>query len=140
LNCRNCGGDFSAERAAAGYDYCTRPECIEACMKPLNVVAVAVNKASDQYVQSKHLDLPQHPTRTAANEEWDGLGAMAARPQPSPARPKGTAERIRELEATLDAALATERDPERRRKLISDHNARLRRLNIRYRRTAQRQS
>jgi hypothetical protein len=138
LNCRNCGDEFSADRAAAGYDYCTSAACVEACMKPLNVVAVAVNKASDQYVQRKHLDLPQHPSRTAATEEWDGLGAMATRSEPKPATPKGTADRIRELEAELDTALAGEPDPERRRKLINDHNARLRRLNIRYRRTAQR--
>ena len=48
MSCRNCGGEFSAERAELGYDYCTKPECVEACLEPLNVVAVSVNKAADQ--------------------------------------------------------------------------------------------
>ncbi len=47
MKCRNCGGEFSAERAELGYDYCTSPACVEACLEPLNVVAVAVNKAAD---------------------------------------------------------------------------------------------
>src|SRR5438132_562212 len=42
LKCRNCGGEFSAERAELGYDYCTSPACVEACLEPLNVVAVGV--------------------------------------------------------------------------------------------------
>ena len=35
--------------------------------------------------------------------------------------------------------LAVESDPARRRKLVDDHNAKIRRLNIRYRRSAQRE-
>jgi len=42
--------------------------------------------------------------------------------------------------AELDAALEAERDPARRAKLVNDHNAKLRRLNIRYRQTAQRRA
>jgi hypothetical protein len=40
----------------------------------------------------------------------------------------------------LEADLAREDDPARRAKLVNDFNARLRRLDIRYRRTAQRRS
>src|SRR4051812_36752676 len=57
LHCKNCGARFSDERAELGYDYCSRAECVEACFEPLDVVAVAVNKASDQYVLRRDLDL-----------------------------------------------------------------------------------
>ena len=53
--------------------------------------------------------------------------------RPSARGPKGTSSRIARLEAELDAALADEADPARRRKLVDDHNAKLRRLNIRFR-------
>jgi hypothetical protein len=45
---------------------------------------------------------------------------------------------IDELEAELDAALAADTDPRKRNKLVNDYNAKLRRLDIRYRRARQR--
>jgi hypothetical protein len=54
--------------------------------------------------------------------------------------PRSSADRITELEAQLEADLAREDEPVRRAKLVNDFNARLRRLNIRYRRTAQRRA
>jgi hypothetical protein len=135
LSCRNCGGEFSAERAELGYDYCTRPACVEACLEPLNVVAVSVNKAADQYVLREHLRLPKHLAESSIDA--GSLGPRFRKP-PAPRRPKSTSDAIAELESELDAELAVEDDPARRRKLMNDHNAKLRRLNIRYRRVAQR--
>jgi hypothetical protein len=141
-HCRNCGEELSRERAALGYDYCTRPECVEACLEPVDVVALGVNKAADQYLLRRHLDLPAPRPRTPVAGDDDRLGALnPARPERARrSRAENTAARIAALEADLDAALATETDPARRRKLVNDHNAKLRRLNIRYRRSAQRQS
>jgi hypothetical protein len=48
-NCVNCGEELHPERAER-YDYCTRPECQERHRKGLQIVAVGVNKAADQYV------------------------------------------------------------------------------------------
>ena len=135
MSCRNCGGEFSAERAELGYDYCTRPACVKACLEPLNVVAVSVNKAADQYVLREHLRLPKHLAESSIDA--GSLGPRFRKP-PAPRRPKSTADAIAELESELDAQLAVEDDPARRRKLMNDHNAKLRRLNIRYRRVAQR--
>jgi hypothetical protein len=142
LDCANCGNELSPERAASGYSYCTRPECVEACFEPLDVVALAVNKAADQYLLRRHLDLPEHPARTSTRDETDLLGALGlvGREPPERTRAHGASSRIARLEAELDAALAVESDPVRRRKLVDDHNAELRRLNIRYRRSAQRQA
>jgi hypothetical protein len=136
LRCRNCGEEFSAERAELGYDYCTNRPCVEACLEPLDVVAVSVNKAADQYVLREHLHLPKH----VAESSIDGSGSLGLRFRKPPAhrRPPSTSDAIAQLESELDAKLAGEDDPARRRKLINDHNAKLRRLNIRYRRTAQR--
>jgi hypothetical protein len=50
MNCRNCGVPVDPRRVELGYDYCTRPECQEACLERVELAAVAVNKASDQYV------------------------------------------------------------------------------------------
>ena len=45
--CFVCGGPFSAERAALGYGYCMKPECVKQGKKPLQFIAVAQNKAAD---------------------------------------------------------------------------------------------
>jgi len=137
LSCRNCGGEFSAERAELGYDYCTKPECVEACLEPLNVVAVSVNKAADQYVLREHLRLPKHITESSIDAGPGSLGLRFRKPT-TPRRPRSTSDAIAELERELETQLAGEHDPARRRKLVNDHNAKLRRLNIRYRRIAQR--
>jgi hypothetical protein len=138
-NCTNCGDELSSERSELGYTYCTRDECVAVCFEPVDVVALAVNKASDQFLLRRHLDLPEHPARPAASDD-DHLGALglAGRPPTERPRARATASRIARLESELDAALALESDPARRRKLVNDHNAKLRRLNIRYRRSAQR--
>ena len=47
--CVTCGAELHPERAEK-YDYCTRAECRAENAKGLTIVAVGVNKASDQYV------------------------------------------------------------------------------------------
>jgi hypothetical protein len=47
--CVTCGDNLNPLRAER-YDYCTRPECRERNAKPLEILAVGVNKAADQYV------------------------------------------------------------------------------------------
>ena len=74
LHCTNCGNELSSERSALGYSYCTREECVAACFEPVDVVALAVNKASDQYLLRRHLDLPEHPPRPEVDR--DTLGAL----------------------------------------------------------------
>jgi hypothetical protein len=138
LECRQCRAVLDPERVELGYDYCTRDECVEACLEPLDVIAVAVNKASDQYVLKRDLGWSEPPVHEPDPPEGGWLSGLASRPQPKQPRSRGNAARIAELDAQLDAALADEKDPVRRAKLINDFNARLRRLNIRYRRTAQR--
>ena len=47
--CVTCGDELHPERAEK-YDYCTAPECRKRNARRLDVVAVGVNKAADQYV------------------------------------------------------------------------------------------
>ena len=140
MECRNCGAAIDAERVELGYDYCTRDECVEACLEPLDVVAVAVNKASDQYVLKRELGWSEPSTREHARDDGGWLAGMAPRTPKKAATTGGSTARIAQLETRLDADLAREDDPARRAKLINDFNARLRQLNIRYRRTAQRRA
>jgi hypothetical protein len=49
VNCVTCGDELHLDRAEK-YDYCTKPECQERNAKGLDIVAVGVNKAADQYV------------------------------------------------------------------------------------------
>jgi hypothetical protein len=140
LNCKNCGARFSDERAELGYDYCSREECVEVCFEPLGVVAVAVNKASDQYVLRRDLDLPERPARRSDRDEGGWLRGLRTPPSAKAPTLHSTTARIAHLEAELDAALETERDSARRAKLVNDYNAKLRRLNIRYRQSAQRRA
>ncbi len=136
MGCRHCGAEVEGERVALGYDYCTRDDCVEACFEPVDVIAVAVNKASDQYLLKRDLEWSEPHPREPVRDD----GGWLPRPRSTPERaaPRGSAARIAELEAQLDADLANEADPARRAKLVNDFNARLRRLNIRYHRTAQR--
>ena len=135
MGCRHCGAEVEGERVALGYDY-SRDDCVEACFEPVDVIAVAVNKASDQYLLKRDLEWSEPQPREPVRDN----GGWLPRPRSTPERaaPRGSAARIAELEALLDADLANEADPARRAKLVNDFNARLRRLNIRYHRTAQR--
>jgi hypothetical protein len=47
--CVTCGDELHPERAER-YDYCTKRECQERNIRGLQIVAVGVNKAADQYV------------------------------------------------------------------------------------------
>jgi hypothetical protein len=47
--CITCGAELHPERAEK-YDYCTKRECVRRNAKALPIVAVGVNKASDQFV------------------------------------------------------------------------------------------
>ncbi len=114
MNCKHCGAHFSDERAELGYDYCSRAECVDACFEPLDVVAVAVNKASDQYVLRRDLNLPEPPARSPARDEGGWLSGLRTNPPALAPKLHSTAARIAQLEAELDAALKAEREPARR--------------------------
>ena len=146
--CQHCGDELSRERAELGFTYCTRSECVDACLEPAEVVALGVNKAADQYLLRRHLDLPDPPVRTDAPDAPDpddslgglNLGGRSPRPARSRRQRRSSAARIAALEEQLEARLTEESDPDRRRKLVDDHNAAIRRLNIRYRQSSQRQT
>ena len=140
MQCKNCGNELAPERSELGYDYCTEPACVDACLKALNVVAVHVNKASDQYVLREQLDLPDHKPMRSIDPGWTPLFTTRSGAPRTSTRTKSTLEAINGLEAELDAALAGESDPRVRNKLVNDYNAKLRRFDIRYRRIRQRHS
>jgi hypothetical protein len=154
--CKNCQDVIDPRRAALGYDYCTKPDCQRRHLKPLELVRITVNKASDQYVGPEEL-----PTRPAA-VRWglddadddahadEGVPSRPAPsgptpgPRPTPARPS-TAARLRAASSELDAKLAERYEAfcrneitaaemkDQQNALIETFNARVRAANIRYR-------
>src|SRR2546430_11269506 len=49
VTCVTCGDELHPERARK-YDYCTKPECRARNAKGLDLVAVGVNEAADQFL------------------------------------------------------------------------------------------
>ncbi len=93
MNCTNCGDPVDPRRVELGYDYCTRPECQERCSKPVRLAAVAVNKASDQYVKADEVapasvarcggaSTPSRQTSSRDRVDRANLGPLAGGPPP----------------------------------------------------------
>ena len=101
MECKNCGEPVDPRRADLGYDYCTRRECQERCVDRVELAAVAVNKASDQYVRADEV-VPEGPSA-----RW-GIDPEPADDE-EPARPRrrsSTTKRLERAAARLDAELA----------------------------------
>ena len=132
LKCRNCGDLVSEDRAEAGYDYCMKPSCVEACMRPLNLVAVGVNKSNDQLVLREQLDIPLIAAGTRAD---GGQYGVARRPARRKLEVLTDGQRIARMRRNLEARLEACENQVERTRLIDSYNAQLRRMNIRFRRT-----
>jgi hypothetical protein len=88
--CVTCDRELDPERAEK-YDYCTLPGCQAENNRGLTVVAVGVNKASDQFVLPTERVRDEMATGTyrdprratfAAHERSPSRGAVAAAPEP----------------------------------------------------------
>jgi hypothetical protein len=97
MKCRNCGDPVDPRRTELGYDYCTRPECQEACVERVELAAVAVNKASDQYVRADEV-VPDTPAARWGIDPEPADGEETERPRPRN-RP-GAAPRTRRRSST----------------------------------------
>jgi hypothetical protein len=143
LECRICGTPVDPRRVELGYDYCTADECQRRCVEQPKLVAVAVNKAADQFVRAEAV-LPRG--EMARNHLDDAPIARASRERPTPRRRRvGTLEKLRMAEAELDRRLdesyqrfrrseiTAEQMAKERDELIRAYNRRVRAENIRYR-------
>jgi hypothetical protein len=77
-NCVTCGDELHPERAEK-YHYCTKPECQARNANGLDIVAVGVNKAADQYVV-----LNERTKREMANGRYKKVPWVPASPRPRP--------------------------------------------------------
>jgi hypothetical protein len=144
MQCKTCQELIDPRRAALGFDYCTKAECQRRNVKPLELVRITVNKASDQYVGPEEL-----PTRPAAvgwtiDDVDDDAPTRPPTPRRSPPRPSVTARLTaasKELDARLDeryeafcrGELTVDEMRAQQNALIDAFNARVRAQNIRYR-------
>jgi hypothetical protein len=106
--CVTCGSELHPERAEK-YDYCTKRGCRERNARPQTIVAVAVNKAADQYMvlnERTRRDLAagryqdQRKSAAVTDERVDlgtaGRPGRAARPaRPTRAPDRGSSSRSR---------------------------------------------
>jgi hypothetical protein len=137
-----------------GYDYCLKDECQKRCIEPVRLASIGVNKAADYIMRADELLLPRAPhlVREEATEHDDDEDTTIVAPVrplpptvPSKKRRLTTLERLRRLEAELDAALdrsyqrfaageLTARELDRERdSLIQAFNQQVMAENIRYR-------
>jgi hypothetical protein len=141
INCCHCGGPVPSERAEAGYDYCNDPECVAASLRGPHIIAVHVNKASDQYVRRQDVDLQPVPPSLpgSVDQNYPRFSPRPSAPQ-VPLEALSDAGRIAKLERELDEQLAKlgPDDGDERTRLINAFNAKLRGFNIRYRTLARR--
>src|SRR5580704_7562397 len=80
--CITCGDDLHPERAIK-YDYCMKPECQAKNLKGLDMVAVGVNKAAEQYL------LLDEVTKAdlARGKYHDQRRGTFGQPEPAPGQP-----------------------------------------------------
>jgi hypothetical protein len=84
-NCVTCGDELHPERAEK-YDYCTRPDCRDRNAKGIEIVAVGVNKAADQYVV-----LNERTKKEMASGRYKKEPVVPGSSRPQPARRRGPA-------------------------------------------------
>ena len=147
MQCKNCGDPVDPRRVELGYDYCTKEECQQRCLKGVELAAVAVNKAADYYSSAAEVARPRRPAtiEIEADETTPDRDRMPRPAIDTTPRPKTTSERLRDREADLDDAL--KRSYERFREgqitaqemdrecaeLVGSFNQRVMSENIRYR-------
>jgi hypothetical protein len=149
MKCKNCGEPVDPRRVELGYEYCTRPECQERCLARVELAAVAVNKASDQYVRADEVVPDGRPARWGIDPEPvddEGSGRRRRPHEAPPARRRSsTTKKLERAAARLDAELARLYERfcraeltaaemrSRQNERIRAFNALVRRENIRYR-------
>lgn len=132
LNCRYCGVELPQERSKEGFDYCVKEACVERGMRPLNVVAISVNKSNDQYALREQLGIPEHAGGTVVDGGQFGIPHRPRRREPEVLT---DGQRIDRMRRRLEAELRNCTNKVERSRLIRAHNAEVRKMNIRYRRT-----
>jgi hypothetical protein len=83
LQCRNCGDVVDPRRVELGYDYCLKEECVEICLKRVQLAAVGVNKAADYYMKAEEVLPPRPPAAEAGQVAEPEAGDLDERHEPA---------------------------------------------------------
>jgi hypothetical protein len=132
LNCKYCGEELPRERSSEGFDYCIKAACVERGIRPLNVVAISVNKSNDQYALREQLGIPENGSKAVVDGGQFGIPHRPRREDPEVLT---DGQRIERMRRRLEAELRDCTNKSERSKLIRAYNAKVRKMNIRYRRT-----
>jgi hypothetical protein len=133
VNCRYCGESLPEERANEGYDYCVEKDCSEQGLHALNVVAIHVNKSNDQFALREQLDIPEISGGSTIEGGQYGIPYRRKKQEPEVLT---DGQRIERMRRRLEDRLRHCTDKSERTRLIDAYNSQVRRMNIRYRRTA----
>jgi hypothetical protein len=86
--CITCGDELHPERAER-YDYCTKPACQQANAEELPIVAIGVNKASDQFVILDERTKREASSGRFKKQPEAASSSTTQRARGAPARPSG---------------------------------------------------
>lgn len=100
-------------------------------MRPLHVVAISVNKSNDQYALREQLDIPEHAGGILVDGGQYGIPHRPRRREPEIL---SDGQKIKAMRRRLEDQLRGATSNAERSKLIRAYNARVRTMNIRYRR------
>jgi hypothetical protein len=101
LTCTECGEQLVEERAALGYDYCTRPVCQKKRYRGPKVTAIGVNKSADVFLVADDAEIARRgesgefgKKNTSLGIGYHGAGPPSVPPSgpgvPPPAAPRPT--------------------------------------------------
>jgi hypothetical protein len=114
-SCVTCGDELHPERAQK-YDYCTKEGCRRRNARQLPIVAVGVNKASDQYVvlsertrreiaSGRYKKQPEAPSSWSRSPSRNARPASVVAPRSSAAPPRPRWSEVQEKLAVTYRAL-----------------------------------
>jgi hypothetical protein len=86
VTCTECGEQLLAERAALGYDYCTKPDCQKKRYRGPKVTAIGVNKSADVFLVADDAEIARRGESGEFGKKNTnlGIGYRGALPTVSP--------------------------------------------------------
>ncbi len=131
MKCKNCQSEIPSERAQE-YDYCTKTECVKKCMKSLNLIAVHVNKAADLFELRENILIPEIPPAFSVRREEPEKVSTPRRVLGRTTQKKSLVTPVMKLVQEYKEKKSQLPESEHN-KLRQEFNAKLRRLESRYR-------
>jgi hypothetical protein len=110
--CITCGSELHPDRAEK-YDYCMAPECQRKNLKGLDLVAIGVNKAAEQYMLLDQQTRDELASGKFADQRRGSFGTSLPSAPPAAVRPADRAQSDRAQSDRAQSARPAPRRPAR---------------------------